>query len=240
MSPARFTVVVTGALLLALPGQAALLVNGGFEAVTAMHSLPPGWDGSTAAPGGPLMSPNLIVTSGADYIPCCGVTGSPAALANHFASFGAADAPNAGGVLAQSFTTVAGQSYLVGFDAAAFGVAGTQTLSVQINDLAHMTLTSLQTVTVDSLNDLDAAFTQFSFGFTATGGLAEIRFENISAVTDDIDAALDNVVISPRAGIDEISPVPEPATWLMLLAGYSCLALSLRRQRPSHPRLAGI
>ena len=228
MSFVKLAAVAAGALFMAAQSQAAILTNGDFEAPTAPFALPPSWDGSSAVIGGPFMAPNLFVASGADYIPCCGVTGSPGALANHFATFGAGDTTHAGGLLAQSFATVLGQSYSMAFDMAAFGAAGTQTLRVRIIDLSHMTLTALHDVTLASNNDLDTAFSHHAFAFTATGGLSQIRFENISPVTLNIDAALDNVAITSRVAIDA---VPEPEAWVFLLAGFSAIGVSLRRRQ---------
>jgi hypothetical protein len=171
------------------------------------------------------------VASGADYVPCCGVTGSAANLANHFATFGAGDTAHVGGNLVQSFGTSVGQTYLLSFSQATFGAAGTQTLRLRIRDLSNSTLTLLQDFTVATNNDLDSAFVFHALAFTATGGLSQIRLENISAVTDNIDAAVDNFAITPRGGALPEGGVPEPATWAMMLLGFGGAGAALRRRR---------
>ena len=231
MSIVKFAALGLGAALIAGAAHASILSNGDFETPAGLYGLPPGWNGSTALNGGPFNAPNLFVASGADYVPCCGVTGAPANLANHFATFGAGDTTHVGGNLVQSFGTSVGQAYLLSFSQATFGAAGTQTLRLRIRDLSNSTLTLLQDFTVATNNDLDNAFTFHAIAFTATGALSQIRLENISPVTANIDAAVDNFAIIPRGG-DAIPEggLPEPATWAMMLLGFGGAGAALRRR----------
>jgi hypothetical protein len=208
-------------VLSAWGAQAGIIINGDFEAATAPFSLPPGWTDSVALMSGPLNAPNVFVAKGSDYIPCCGVTGSPAAMANHFVTFGAGDSDNAGGVLAQHFSTEAGHHYVVGYDKAAFGAPGTQMIRVEMMDLEHGI--SNQLLFDDdghSNNNLDTAFESFFFEFTATGATTQLSFSDLSP-TASIDGAIDNVTVVG---------VPEPATWTLLLLGVALIGSALRRR----------
>jgi hypothetical protein len=207
---------------LATGASASLLTNGDFETPSAPYSLPPGWDHSQAVTGGPMNAPNLFVTDGAAYTACCGTTGSPAASANRFATFGAGDSPNAGAYLGQSFATVAGKSYLVSFDLAAFGVPGTQSVHLRLDDLSNLSHIAHQDYLATSSPVLDGAFTTFTLGFVATGAQTVLTFQNGSAITDDIDAIIDNVNVT--------AAVPEPVTWALMIAGFGLAGATLRRR----------
>lgn len=225
----KLLALAAAAALGAGTANAALLTNGDFEAPTAPYSLPPGWTGSTSAIGGPMSAPNLFVVSGSDYVACCGVTGSAASFANRFATFGAGDSPHAGGVLAQSFATTVGQTYLLSFPQATLGADGTQTLRVRIRDESHDSQTALQDFTVFTGHNLDTAFTLQTLAFTATGTTSQLRLENISPVTANIDAVVDDFAITPRAAVD--SSVPEPAAWALMLGGFALSGAALRLRR---------
>lgn len=230
MNLLKTAVAAAIAALAATSAHAALLANADFETPAAPYGLPSGWDGSTATPGGPQNSPNVFVASGADYIPCCAVIGSPAALANHFVTFGAGDSPHVGGLLGQTFATVAGQTYLLSFLQATFGAAGTQTLEVRIGDVTHNALVATQAFTVATDNNLDTGFTHQSLVFTATGAVSRLQIENISGVTDSIDAVVDDFAIIPRGGA---GGAPEPASWALMVGGFGAAGAFLRlRARP--------
>jgi hypothetical protein len=152
------------------------------------------------------------------------VIGSPASLANHFATFGAGDSPNAGGVLAQSFATVLGQTYVVSFDLAVFGIAGSQTLNAQVQDLDHATTIADHDFTVFTDDNLDTAFGAHGFAFTATGTQARLAFRNTSAATNSIDLVLDNASVLARGA------APEPQAWALLLLGFGLMGTAVRRR----------
>lgn len=221
----RLAAGTMAAALLGGGAEAAILANGDFEAPSALYALPSGWNPSVAATGGPMNAPNLFVTDGAAYTACCGTTGSAAAEANRFATFGAGDSPNAGAVLGQSFATVMGQAYVVSFDLAAFGAAGTQALHVRVDDLSNATHVTHQDYVVASGPDLDAGFATHGFGFVATGALTLLSFQNVDVLTDDIDAVVDNVSVT--------AAVPEPAAWTLMILGFGGLGLALRRRAPA-------
>ena len=201
-----------------------LLTNGDFEAPYTQYGLPPGWTDSTIGALGPAPfdAPDLFVVKGSDYIPCCGVTGGTASMDNHFATFGAGDSPNAGGLLAQHFASKAGRTYAVTFQLAALGsVADAQSMNVAITDLDHSTTDASHDYRVLVNNDLDTTFTGYGFTFKATGSNTEIGFADTSSLTDSIDAEVDNVLIAA---------VPEPASWAMLIVGFAALGAVIRRR----------
>ena len=69
---------------------------------------------------------DIGVFNGYNYQPCCGASGSPTNLANHFVSFGPGNVDNSG-YLEQTVTQAAGR-YVLTYDVGAFG-GGTQSLT---------------------------------------------------------------------------------------------------------------
>ena len=202
-----FTAVAFAAMTTA--ASAATIVNGDFETLPA-SGVPTGW---TVTPGTEI---GVIVASA--YGPCCGVSGTPAQLANKFVSFGAGNLANIS-KLSQIFTTVAGQSYTVKFD---FGVLGNgaQTLFADIlNGSSSLTSGSW---TQSANNNLGTTFSTSGLTFIAGGASTQISF-NVNAATNNVDGILDNV---------SVSAVPEPATWLMMILGFGFVGGAMRsRQR---------
>src|SRR5947208_4615363 len=58
--------------------------------------------------------------TGADYVGCCGVTGSAADLASHFLAFGSGDQPS-GMIESTPFQLIAGDFYTLTLDARSLG-----------------------------------------------------------------------------------------------------------------------
>jgi hypothetical protein len=160
-------------------------------------------------------SGNVAVLTAADYVPCCGTTGTePNFSNNHFVSFGSG---NLAGVdlVSQTFADVLGALYTVRYDLGAFG-AGDNTV------IANAGATTL-TATVSANNNADTTFHNFSFQFVGTGADA-VKFTVNAQAGDNTDALLDNVSVSGPG-------VPEPATWAMMLTGFFGLGAMIRRRR---------
>jgi len=208
---------------------AGVLVNGDFEQPYAPYGLPPGWIDSNVVFGGPINAPDVFTVKGSDYIPCCGATGTPVALANNFVTFGAGDSPNFGGVLGQQFSTVVGRTYQVSFDLGVLGARGSQAFNVRLTDLTHNVIDANQTFVGLNDNDLDTTFHHHGFSFTATGDTTLIAFRDISEITNNIDGAIDNVAISGA---------PEPAAWAMMILGFGFAGALARRRRAMLEALA--
>jgi hypothetical protein len=66
-------------------------------------------------------------------------------------------------------------------------------------------------------------FQNFSYSFiSSTAGSLQFAFGTSSK--DNIGPLLDNVVL-------DISPVPEPATWAMMIGGFALIGASMRRRK---------
>ena len=73
------------------------------------------------------------------------------------------------------------------------------------------------------------------FGGTATivtAGLYPVAFTFNTNLVPSADVVIDRVYILPGGGGGpEIPPIPEPATWAMLIAGFGMVGLMARRRR---------
>lgn len=137
-------------------------------------------------------------------------------------SFGARFSPNSPGGINQSFATVAGGNYVFSFDLAKF---------------ANPNLTPANLFRA-SVNGVDVVLFDNASGFTSTtvvvpllasGTLTSIAF----TFRDNLDSpnnrwSLDNV--SFEGSGREVNPVPEPATWMMLLTGFALVGAASRRR----------
>jgi hypothetical protein len=97
------------------------------------------------------------------------------------------------------------------------------------NYLVTLDLSTLKTSIVlqpgTYLFDFSGAFENMNFAFptysNGTGGL----FQNQSAVVTPLTGSAGFLLIG------SVNPVPEPATWSMLIAGFGMIGLGLRRRR---------
>lgn len=203
------------ALSLAAAGPAAhaasLLTNGDFEAAGGSLN---GWTATTAGAG------DVSALTAADYVPCCGVTGSePAFSGNHFASY---DSGNVTGTatLTQGFSTLAGHTYTLNFDLGAFG-GGTNTVDVTVQGVTH-------SFTVSANNNADTTLHPETISFTGLGGAQAVAF-SVTTGPDNTDALLDNVTLNTVVS----TAVPEPGIWALMIAGFGAAGAALRRRRAS-------
>lgn len=208
---------VAGLLLSAAEAQAGvnLLQNGDFETVGPIV-------GGLPSPGAPwAVGPGADISdlTGADYIPCCGTFGTPAELANHFASFGAGNVNNVS-ALTQAFSTVGGGSFALAFDAGALG-AGTQDIVASVYAVGNSTPIATRTILTTANDNLGSTFNPYALDFTAMAGGSYYVSFNAVGQGDNIDPILDNV---------SVSAVPEPATWAMMLLGFAALGFAGYRQ----------
>ena len=198
----------------AMPASAATVVNGDFEAAGGSLN---GW---IELPG-----PEIFAAKGADYGPCCGANGTPAQLANTFATFGPGVPPEIGtnvSVLYQDIATIAGTRYRLSFDHGAFGI-GSQTLFANVFDVA--TSAALGTGSYIDFaqagpDALGLVFSNSSFEFVATGSSTRIAF-NVDPFSANVDGVLDNVALAA---------VPEPSTWALLILGFGAIGFAMRRR----------
>ena len=134
----------------------------------------------------------------------------------HYVSFG--HNGTTGGTLSQSFASVLGTIYTLGYHFA----------EQQGSDPTGSTFD----VWIDGAlagNSGNAAYNVWGAGslqFAGTGNLVSILFRDATTTGNGSNLALDGVTLNGVAG----SSVPEPATWAMMLAGMSLVGVGMRRR----------
>jgi len=178
---------------------AATLINGGFEAGNFS-----GWTS---------FSGNVSVEQFVPANPCCQPSSG-----TYFANFNSADAaPN--GTLSQSFSTIIGQEYQLGFYFGKGGPGpGTASLGVSLTGAG----TLVNTTVSDSVGGEPGAYAQFIYSFIADAATSTLTFTDTSSGTSSFDALLDNVTVSQ---------VPEPSTIGAILLSTLVLPAAYRRRR---------
>jgi len=61
--------------------------------------------------------------------------------------------------------------------------------------------------------------------YVVTGGAGDVSFSFATNSADNVGPILDNVSL-------DISPVPEPATWAMMIGGFALAGAAMRRRKP--------
>lgn len=157
---------------------------------------------------------NTRVISGAEYVQFAGGSGSGKSRSNLFASFGA---NNLGGLetLSQSFDTLAGKDYVLRFDYGlfAYDLGGDESFEVLIDGEQVATYSPIGTA------DLDAIFTRASLNFVGIGGPIQVQFRVVARDNDGRDIVIDNI---------SVTPVPEAATWTLMIAGFTMVGFAAR------------
>ena len=112
--------------------------------------------------------------------------------------------------------TVAGELYHLTFDYGALG-AGSEMLNFSLPDYA-VTFSLLAVAN----NNLDTTFQTYSADILGNGRPLTLQFQ--SSGVANVDAIIDNVRLTG-------APVPEPATWAMMLLGFGGIGMAMRRTR---------
>lgn len=125
-----------------------------------------------------------------------------------------------GGGIDQDLATIAGHRYELTFDwGKNGGAAGNMALDIDVTNGAGITGTSLLDETV--LDASDNGLSSFSFFFTATSSVTNLRFvDSTTGTPDSRDGHLDNISV--------VEQVPAPAA---LPAGLAMLGLAAARRR---------
>lgn len=123
----------------------------------------------------------------------------------------------ANGGIQQSFATVAGSKYNVGFYGATFGNETWGEITASINGNVVNTYKLFNTTSASN------TWKYFSFDFVATGATTTLGFSNSQAAGMQY-SFLDNASVFAV-------PVPEPAQGAMMLAGLAMLGYTARRQQ---------
>lgn len=205
----KYATIGLVALTASVAPASASIINGNFE-TGPFGGAPAGWT--------VLSGTDIKVLQGSDYIPCCGVTGTPEQLANHFATFGADELANVS-TLSQIVSTIAGATYTLTFDQGTLG-GGAQTLFAQVFDASEPLITSGDWI-LSANNALGSTFVTRSLSFVAASNSTRIAF-SVDSVTSSVDGILDNVTLT--------TSVPEPATWALMLIGFGAVGSGMRRR----------
>lgn len=197
------------AAILALPGtaQAAAFVNGDFES-----GIETGSDfvtlNSTGVDGWTVLSGTI------DYIGGYWTAGSGSRSIDLNGSSAA--------VLAQTFDTIAGLTYTVEFLLAGNPVAGGPALKI-LEVAASGNAAQQYTFDTTGYSQADMGWTNQSYIFTAGSDSTTLSFSSLTE-GQYYGPALDGVSLTAL-------PVPEPATWAMLFAGFALIGGAMRRRQ---------
>ena len=204
---------LTLAALLSAPllaSAANLVTNGDFENST----LGSAWSNSVTTGFAPITV----------YGPCCAPYGTYTGGSNA-AFFGWGDMT--GGSIWQDLATVAGQNYTVGFEYGAISAPTLQTMQVSaLSGASFSTLLGGTDLKVTGTSDLSTLLSSYSFSFTADSALTRLQFADTSANTFSVDGVVDNVVVMT-------TPVPEPETYALMMAGLGVMTFVARRRKSS-------
>lgn len=133
-----------------------------------------------------------------------------------------ADYARANGGIKQSFATTTGARYAVSFAGMTFQNAGNPDGEGEITVLIDAV--ELQTYALVNHSSASNAWQTFSFNFTATSSTTTLEFRH--------SPAGENYSFINDAGVFAL-PVPEPETWVLLLAGFGLVAGAVRRRGAS-------
>lgn len=218
------------------PANATLLTNGSFEAPILTTS--PFYafyaDGSTAMPGWTVDTrnsgalniqltrnnafPGLNASDGNQYLDLTGNVGRGA------------------GLVSDAVETASNFDYLVAFDVGAFfygGSFGPATVDLLING----SLASSFSVAPPAANSVN--WQRFSYGFAGTGSPVTIGlYSSLSPASSNLGVGLDNVTLT--SSIRTTPAVPEPTTWIMMMAGFGLVGAALRRKIQGSSGLATV
>lgn len=208
-----FAAAIATAAMTAAPAMAQnLIVNGGFEQSTSPTVTPTGWTSVGHSDG---------------VIPYASF-GTPAYQGNYYYDFGGYGNSNgpAGDGIFQTVATSAGTTYALNFGLSSENSSGgSSVLYVYFNDI----LAGTYTQAIDSRYTVfQKPFVTQTLNFTATSASTQIKFiqgANIGGTNGSNDPLIDGVSFAAVSGA-----VPEPATWLMMIAGFGMIGGTLRRR----------
>jgi hypothetical protein len=191
-----------------LASAANLVANGDFESATPSAS----WSNSATTGFAPITA----------YGPCCAPYGTYTGGSNA-AFFGWGD--QTGGSIWQDLVTVAGQNYTVSFEYGAIAAPTLQTMQVSaLSGASFATLLGATNLKATGTQNLAAMMSGYSFSFTADGATTRLQFSDTSFNTSSVDGVVDNVSVA-------ITPVPEPETYALMLAGLGVMTFVARRRK---------
>ncbi|MEO5492397.1 MAG: choice-of-anchor C family protein [Sphingomonas sp.] len=197
-------ILVLAALALPAVAHAGPFINGSFEAGTNPGVFTPLTAGSTAITGW---------TVGGDSVDYIGSYWNAQSGSRSVDLSG-----NAPGSIFQTFDTVLGQIYNVTFFLGANGDGPPPFKTVGVTATGNATGNYSVATTAFPPNVTN--WSPFNYVFTATGTSTTLTFA--STGTTAFGAALDNV---------NVTAVPEPATWALMILGFGAVGGVMRRRR---------
>ena len=200
---------LAASMLAAAPAaNAAVLVNGSFEEGTNPGSFLTLGNGNTDITGW------TVGGNGIDYI------GTYWKASQGVRSLDLA-ALDQGGV-SQTFATIVGREYVVSFDLAGNPDGGlNQKAMVTSAGLGQLPALFTFDVGPGNTHD-DMGWQSFTYKFTAQSTSSTLNFSSLTR--GPYGPALDNVGVT-------LSAVPEPATWAMMIIGFTGAGVAIRRRR---------
>ena len=196
------SLVVFGSLVFSVPASAAVVFTENFESGSGVFTL----------------TGNVSVSTNEAYQTFAGGVNNTGT--GQFLSFASGQTAD-NGIAFTSPGLISGNQYSVSFLYGSFGQSNlTQSLDVFINGSLVDTIT-----TISSTNDLSLVFKSYTYAFTA-GATPEIRFEDSSGVTNNVDGLLDQVTVAS---------IPEPSTWAMMILGFAGVGFMAYRRRNQGP-----
>lgn len=210
----RFGLALVGAALLATGAQAVTVVNGSFESGVAIPGtgvLPLATGDTTSVTGWTVLS------SGVDYV--SSDKWNAAAGRRSIELSGG----NLGGVSQRIGGFTVGEQYRVRFSLSAnpFGPDRNYRTTVSATGGTAQTFNYGATALNTPTNML---YRTYEYLFTASNAFQNIQFRSLDIRNTEFGPVLDKV---------SVSLVPEPASWLMLIAGFGMTGFAMRRRKMS-------
>lgn len=213
----RLALTVAAALLAATSANAVTLINGSFEDGAAI-----GAGGFETLTTGDTTSITgwEVLSDGVDYI------GSYWVASDGTRSLDLS-ALTSGGIRQSISGFETGKTYTVSFDVSANFAGGNDTKDFVMSVTGGVPYMDSYTRTAANTAE-NMLWQTYTYTFTATGEVQDIQFRSLENNASGI--ALDNVSISLVPSI-----VPEPAAWVLLIAGFGMVGVALRGRRAGKP-----
>jgi hypothetical protein len=207
--------LATAAGLTEAPAMAAnLITNGSFEDTAGFA--PPADDTMSLGSGATTMTGWTVVS---DFLSWIGPT-NPFSLSasdgDYFLDLTDYQGGAPFGGVQQSVTTISGNNYRLSFDLGSSVIHGYGSIDVSAGGLA--------TTFTSSIPFAANAWETKTFDFLATSGSTTLSLIGSSG---SHYIGLDNLVLTD---LGPANPVPEPATWALLVAGFGMTGAVMRRQ----------
>lgn len=205
----RLAIALLASAAIATGAQAVTVINGSFEQGAPITG------GSDFLPtGDPSITGWRVLSSGVDYVDSSLWDAAQGSRSVELAGIGS------GGVqqrLTNQF--IVGEQYKMTFSLSVnpFAADGEYRTNVSTSGNGAEIFTYTKTAANSPTNMLYGTYTYF---FTATNVSQNIQFRSLGA--SSLGSVLDNV---------SISLVPEPANWMLLIAGFGMTGFAMRRRR---------